>query len=95
MKSILLNSFIQFSEEGGELVVDKMEVSLGDRGQLLGHKLLDIALVCARKMELNLSLYAESDNPDSFSNEELVDYYRDYGFVSDGDCDQLMTYEVV
>ena len=93
MKEILGKSWVQFSEECGEIVVDKVFVDPSERGRLRGYKLLDIVLEYARSQNMNIGLYAESDE-ETFSNEDLVEYYRNYGFESDGDCDQLMTYEV-
>ena len=87
-------SWIQYSEECGEIVIDKLFVDPSERGQRKGFKLLDIVVKYAKDQKMNVGLYAESDEPDSLSNENLVNYYRDYGFESDGDCDQLMTYEV-
>jgi len=91
-KKYIKESYIQFSEESGEIVVDKLFVDALQRGLKLGYELLKIALDHARTLNLNLSLYAESDEPDIISNDKLVEYYSDFGFESDSDCDQLMTY---
>jgi predicted GNAT family N-acyltransferase len=92
MKSEIGKSYIEFSEENEEIVVDKVFVHESQRGEYLGHKLLDIALNHAKSVNMNLSLYAEPD--EDMEIEKLVEYYQDYGFESDGDCDQLMTYYI-
>jgi len=91
MRHKINKSYIMFSKENNEIVIDKLFVDPNERGQHLGYKLLDVAKKYADKKGLNLALYAESDDP-VFSNYDLVEYYRNYGFESNGDCDQLMTY---
>ncbi len=91
-KQYIGESFIQFSEECDEIVIDKLYVAKNQRGLKLGYELIKKALDFAESLNLNLSLYAESDEPNTISNEKLVEYYSDFGFESDSDCDQLMTY---
>jgi len=91
-KATIDNSYIILSIENDELIVDNLFVSADERGNKLGYKLLDMAVTKAKELGLTLSLYASPDEDDALDTEGLVAYYRDYGFESDPDCDQLMTY---
>jgi len=91
MKKQIQNSFVKYSIEEGEVVIDYLFVDKRQRGNNLGYKLLDFVKSFAKRKEMNMALFAESDD-DNFSNDELVEYYEDYGFESDADADQLMTY---
>ena len=92
IKAAIGNSYIQLSIENDELIVDSLFVSADERGNKLGYKLLDMAVNKAAELELTLSLYAEPQEDDALDAEGLIAYYRDYGFESDADCDQLMVY---
>jgi GNAT superfamily N-acetyltransferase len=91
MKQAINKSFIKFDADMDDIVIEKLFVHPSQRGKKLGHKLLDIALDYARENEMNVSLCAESDE-ETLSNEKLIKYYEDYGFESDGNCLELMTY---
>lgn len=92
MKNEIKKSYIEYSIENEEVVVDKLYVAPDQRGQYLGHKLLTVALDYAKEIGLNLALYAEPD--EDMEADKLVEYYENFGFESDSDCDQLMTYYV-
>ena len=94
MKHCIGKSFIKYNEDMGELVINKLYVHPSQRGQRLGYRLLDVAVDYAGSKNIaNVGLFAESDE-DSLSNEKLIEYYKGYGFESDGDCDELMNYSV-
>lgn len=84
------NSYIQFSEECGEIIVDKVFVDPSQRGHKIGHKLLEVALDYAREQGMNLALCAEPD--EDMPKDVLIEYYEEFGFEQDADCAELMTY---
>lgn len=91
-KATIGNSYIQFSIEADELIVDILFVSINERGNKLGYKLLDCAVTEANELGLTLSLCAYPQEDGALNTNDLIAYYRDYGFESHSDCDQLMTY---
>jgi len=91
MKNEFGKSFIRYSVEYGEIVVDELFVAPSQRGEKLGHTLLDIARDFAISQKMKLALYAEVQSGD-MDIDVLVEYYLEYGFVSDPNSKQLMTY---
>ena len=94
MKHINGKSYIQYSEGFGEIVIDKLFVHKDERGDKKGHSLLSFVLIASQNQGFNMSLCAESDEPSNINNEQLIEYYEEFGFESDADCDQLMTYYI-
>jgi GNAT superfamily N-acetyltransferase len=91
MKHEIGKSFIKYSKENGEIVVDELFVSPDQKGGKLGYALLDIARDFAELQKMNLALYAEVQSG-YMDNDVLVEYYRKYGFESHPNSDQLMIY---
>jgi ribosomal protein S18 acetylase RimI-like enzyme len=94
MKFQIENSYVQLSIDDSEdntLVVDIVWVEELNRGQGIGTQLMRLAIDHAKKNDKKLSLYAEPQD-DTVEEDRLIEWYRDLGFESDGDCDNLMTY---
>jgi len=94
MKFQIENSYVQLSIDDSEdntLVVDIVCVEELNRGQGIGTQLMRLAIDHAKKNDKKLSLYAEPQD-DTVEEDRLIEWYRDLGFESDGDCDNLMTY---
>ena len=101
MKKNYGKSFIEYNVEDEELVVEQLYVHDQQRGERMGYFMLTQAVQYARENGIQeITLYAEPQeemNPkyEAWSTVDwLVEYYRDFGFVSHGDNDQLMRYEV-
>lgn len=84
-------SYITTHREDGELIIDMLFVHADERGRKMGYKLLGLAVTESEEKKLTLTLCAEPDEA-GLPTEKLVEYYRNFGFVSHPDCDELMTY---
>ena len=90
--------FYQFDIEEDEVVLDMLHVNEEHRGLGLGGKMLKQAIADmlehAKAHGINrLSLVAIAQEGD-FDGTALINFYKDYGFVSDGDCNELMYYKI-
>ena len=90
-------SYIKYSQDDineKELVIDMLFVAHKDRGQKKGYELLQEAMDYAWDNGYkNVSLFVEPQE-NGITEDALVEYYRNFGFESDGDCDQLMNKRV-
>lgn len=80
-----------------ELVLEEVYVNPQDRGQGIGKKLVSMAIEYATKEGKNLGLYAEpqdDEGSNGLSTDALIEFYKNLGFESDADSNQLMTYFV-
>lgn len=88
-------SYIEFDTDMMDdtaLEIEMVYVDPAERGQKKGYRLLNKAIEYAREngyKSVTLCAYPQED--DGITEEALVEYYRAYGFESDGDCDALMT----
>jgi GNAT superfamily N-acetyltransferase len=77
-------------EDKDELIIEMIYVEPSMRrlgkGEILLKKAIDFA---KKKGYKQIGLYAHAD--DGMSTDRLVQWYRDAGFDSDGDCNELMT----
>lgn len=73
-----------------ELIIEMLFVEPSHRRRGKGKILLKRAIDYARKKGYKkIGLYAHADG--GMSTDRLVQWYRDAGFDSDGDCNELMT----
>lgn len=78
----------EFDKE--ELIIEMIYVEPSMRRLRKGEILLKKAIDYAQKKGYKqIGLYAHAD--DGMSTDRLVQWYRDAGFESDGDCNELMT----
>jgi ribosomal protein S18 acetylase RimI-like enzyme len=76
-------------EDKDELIIEMIYVEPSMRRLGKGEILLKKAIDYARKKGYKqIGLYAHAD--DGMSTDSLVQWYRDAGFESDGDCNELM-----
>ena len=76
------------------LTIEDIFVTESDRRKGLGKKMVKEAIEYARDNNFEkVNLFACSTNG-SISDENLVEFYRECGFYSHGDCDQLMEYSI-
>lgn len=80
-------------EDKDELIIEMIYVEPSMRrlgkGEILLKKAIDYA---QKKGYKQIGLYAHAD--DGMSTDRLVQWYRDAGFDSDGDCNELMTMRI-
>lgn len=80
-------------EDKDELIIEMIYVDASMRrlgkGEILLKKAIDYA---QKKGYKQIGLYAHAD--DGMSTDRLVQWYRDAGFDSDGDCNELMTMRI-
>ncbi len=89
-------SYAQVSQsdtDDNELVLDIVWVAEDQRGQGIGKQLTQMAIDYAREQNKKLGLYAEPQDGNGLNQEALVEFYRNMGFESDGDCNELMSIE--
>ncbi len=98
MKNLQTDSYIKYSQDvvnETELTIDDIFVKKEDRGQGLGRQFVEEAIKYAKDNGYKtVGLYAEPQSDDGLDGDALVEFYRSCGFVSDGDCTQLMTYTI-
>jgi GNAT superfamily N-acetyltransferase len=94
MTHTISNSKIKITENKDEIVIDLVFVQKEERGQGIGRQLVEWAISYGRSVNKNIGLYAEPQTDDGLDGDALIEFYRSCGFVSDGDCNELMTYTV-
>jgi len=93
-----MGNYIKYSKDTNdktELCIDDVYVCTSDRGKGIGRKLVEQAIEYARANGyVTVGLYAEPQSDDGLDGDALIEFYRSCGFVSDGDCDALMTLRI-
>lgn len=81
--------------DDNELVIDNVFVSPNDRNKGLGKKLVNAAINYGKEKGFKtIGIYAEPQTDDAMDLGELIQWYRNIGFESDPDADELMSYEL-
>ena len=97
MKFEIWNSYIEITVDDvneEELCIDNIFVKKEDRGQGIGRQLIAKAIEYAVEQGKNIWLYAEPQTDNWLDGEALIEFYRSCWFLSDGDCNELMTYTI-
>lgn len=98
MKYEIGKSHVEFDPsvmDDTEIEIETLYVHPQERGRRMGYRLLDYVVKYARDNGYEkVGLCAFPDEADGIPEEALIEYYREYGFESDGDCDSLMSLRV-
>lgn len=86
-------NYSQDDMEQSELCINNLFVAFKERGKGKARELVAEAIEYANENNYaTVGLYAEPQEDDGLNSSDLVGFYKSCGFVSDGDCSELMTY---
>ena len=89
------NSFLNYSMEEDEIILDLIYVDISDRNKGIGTLLINLLKSIAIENKLPITLYAEPFNDASISSEDLLKFYYKCGFEDDRELgDKFLKYKL-